>query len=146
MSRDLELDIERLQQCLTCHVSPPIFNFMITYSLFHRMPASISISEAPASRMEQGQAVKSIVSGAPVSFAAEAGRCVAIAVENCKKGRDGLFIKAAECCPGELDSVCASAVEFLHSARTSVVSQAIKLSSFFPFLPPHISYMDTIPS
>ncbi|XP_025066416.1 sterile alpha motif domain-containing protein 3 [Alligator sinensis] len=61
----------------SCDTAPPTSPEAIS-----GMPASISISEAPASRMEQGRAVKSIVSGAPVSFAAEAGRTNDVQVFN----------------------------------------------------------------
>lgn len=48
----------------------------------------------------------------PAAFVAEVGRGVEREAGNCRKTKDGLKVKAVDCCSAELDSIPASTTEF----------------------------------
>lgn len=88
-----------------------LFNDMIAYYFLHRASASFSAQDGLALRMSQECAVNvTLVRRSPDSFTLEVGQCVRTKVGNCRKGKDGLVVKAGESYTGERGSISTTAI------------------------------------
>lgn len=82
--------------------------------LFFPQDPCLIAQEGPILEMDQGCVVKkAVVPRIRALFVTEDTRCVVNEAGNYRKRKGGLVVKAAECCPGKLDSSPASATELL---------------------------------